>query len=134
MGIALLILILNWVFGYVVTEREREKETSKNPIKDEIYQKFKKMLNGEKSGENDIKTSRKINRLLLSKKYKVILKKIPLTGKVEEERLDSFSYQIFTAMEKLLLLVEKRCHIVVKDTCHLVVFLDFINLYHFQQI
>ena len=49
------------------------------------------MLNGEKSGENDIKTARKINRLLLSEKYKVILKKIPLTGK-EEEVIVSIDY------------------------------------------
>ena len=38
----------------------------------------------EKSGENDIKASKKINRIMLSKKYKVILKKIPLTEKEEE--------------------------------------------------
>ena len=58
-----------------------------NPIEDELFEKFKKILekwrNGEKCGENDIKASKKINRVLLSKKYKVILKKIPLTGKEE---------------------------------------------------
>ena len=65
-----------------------------------MYEKFKKMQNGEKSGENDIKTSRKINRLHLLEKYEEM----------------------------------KKCHIVVKDVCHIVVFLDFINLYHFHQI
>ena len=54
MRLALLVMILNWVFGYVVTERERLP----NPIEDELYKKFKKMLNGEKSVENAIKTSR----------------------------------------------------------------------------
>ena len=76
MRIALIILILNWVSDYVVTERERLP----NPIEDEIYEKFKKMINGEKSAENAIKTSMKINRLLLSKNRK----KIPFTGKKEE--------------------------------------------------
>ena len=51
----------------------RERERLPNPIEGEIYEKFKK-INGEKFGENDIKSSKKINRLLLSKKYKVILK------------------------------------------------------------
>ena len=58
----------------------RERERLPNPIEDEIYEKFKKMLNGEKSAENAIKTSMKINRLLLSKNRK----KIPFTGKKEE--------------------------------------------------
>ena len=65
-----------------------------------MYEKFKKMQNGEKSGENDIKTSRKINRLQLLEKYEEM----------------------------------KKCHIVVKDICHIVVFVDFINLYHFHQV
>ena len=49
------------------------RERLLNPIEGDIYEKFKK-INGEKFGENDIKSSKKINRLLLSKKYKVILK------------------------------------------------------------
>ena len=54
---------MNWVFGYVVTEREGERERERER-EDKIYEKFKKMLNGEKSGENDVK----INRLLLLRK------------------------------------------------------------------
>ena len=96
--IALLILILKWVFDYVVTQRERLP----NPKEDEIYEKLKKMLNGEKCGEIDVKTSRKINRLLLSKKYKVVLKDNPLTGKEEEVIVSidfsNYYYQYFSSI------------------------------------
>ena len=37
----------------------RERERIPNPIEDEIYTKFKKMLNREKSGENDITLEKK---------------------------------------------------------------------------